>query len=118
MKPPFFLSWIILLIFIQCDDKTLDKPVSGMLTGSWVNVNGPNSIVMDTENNFIVKFGMSTNDTLKYELSGPDKLIIYDSKVRHECAFKLLEENRLELEILRQGGSDHYDKVSVYKRVE
>ena len=87
-----------------------------MLVGSWVNIDGPNTIEVDTENNFIVKFGKSTSDTLKYEFSGANNLIISDSKVRYECKYKFYEINRLELAIASYPYSEK--ETSVYRRVE
>jgi hypothetical protein len=116
MKNPFYLCWAILLIFAQCDDKTLEKPVSEMIVGSWVNIDGPNAIEMDTENNFIVKFGKSTSDTLKYEFSGANNLIISDAKVRYECEYRFDKLNRLELAIVSHPYSEK--KISVYRRIE
>ena len=116
MKNPFYLCWAILLIFAQCDDKPLEKPVSEMLVGSWVNIDGPNAIDMDTENNFIVKFGENTSDTLKYEFSGANNLIIFDAKVRYECQYRFDKLNRLELAIVNHPYSEK--EISVYRRVK
>lgn len=115
MKRLVFLSMIILFLTVQCREAGIEDPSAELLLGTWKNTNEVNAIAMDGENNFIVQFGKSMADTLRYELSHEHILSIYDSEVAYECEFHFLGDDQLELTIINLPESGK--SSSIYHRL-
>jgi len=88
------LSFSVLIFFTQCNDSNPENSPEALLVGLWQNLEGPNILEFDQENNLTVSFSDESEWTLKYSLETSKKqnqLILYDSTVTYEYDFSFLE---------------------------
>lgn len=120
------MAVVMFVVFAQCNDIQPEALSPNLFVGAWENLNGVNSIEMDNDHNFVVRFGEQIVDTLKYQPHDPDdqKISLYDinstneALVTYECEYQFTGSDQLALTIIKYPTLETRAKTALYRRLE
>lgn len=118
------LSLSVLIFFTRCHNSTFEDPPQLSVVGLWKNIDGPNTLEFDQENNLTVGFSGEVGWTLRYSLEESEdknQLILYDSAITYEFDYSFLEGDKLRLDLKQintLSGIDHPVSSTTLQRVK